>query len=52
MTDTHFGFERVAEKDKAKRVVEVYVEGHLRVRLTEVIDRGSDHERCGYEMVT
>jgi len=37
---------------KPKRVVEVYVEGHLRVRLTELIDRGSDHERCAYEMVT
>jgi hypothetical protein len=36
---------------KPKRVVEVYVEGHVRVRLTELIDRGSDHERCGYEMV-
>ncbi len=36
---------------KPKRVVEVYVEGHLRVRLTEIIDRGSDYERCGYEMV-
>jgi hypothetical protein len=37
---------------KPKRVVEVYVEGHVRVRLTELIDRGSDHERCAYEMVT
>jgi len=37
---------------KPKRVVEVYVEGHIKVRLTEVIDRGSDYERCGYEMVT
>ena len=31
---------------KPKRVVEVYVEGHLRVRLTEIIDRGNDYERC------
>ena len=37
---------------KPKRVVEVYVEGHVRVRLTEIIDRGSDYERCGYEIVT
>jgi len=37
---------------KPKRVVEVYVEGHVRVRLTEVIDRGSDYERCAYEIVT
>jgi cyclic-di-GMP-binding protein len=37
---------------KPKRIVEVYVEGHLRVRLTEIIDRGSDYERCAYEMVT
>ena len=36
---------------KPKRVVEVYVEGHVRVRLTEVLDRGSDYERCAYEMV-
>lgn len=36
---------------KPKRVVEVYVEGPVRVRLTEMIDRGSDYERCGYEMV-
>jgi len=37
---------------KPKRVVEVYVEGHIRVRLTGVLDRGSDYERCGYEMVS
>ncbi len=37
---------------KPKRVVEVYVEGHVKVRLTEIIDRGSDYERCGYEIVT
>jgi len=37
---------------KPKRVVEVYVDGDIRVRLTELIDRGSDHERCAYEMVT
>ncbi len=36
---------------KPKRVVEVYVEGHVKVRLTEVLDRGSDYERCAYEMV-
>ena len=37
---------------KPRRVIEVYVEGHVRVRLTEIIDRGTDYERCGYEMVT
>ena len=37
---------------KPKRVVEVYVEGHVRVRLTEILDRGTDYERCSYEMVT
>jgi hypothetical protein len=37
---------------KPKRVVEVYVEGQVKVRLTEIIDRGSDYERCGYEIVT
>jgi len=37
---------------KPKRVIEVYVEGHVRVRLTELIDRGSDYERVGYEMVS
>ena len=36
---------------KPKRVVEVYVESSVRVRLTEIIDRGSDYERCGYEML-
>jgi hypothetical protein len=36
---------------KPKRVVEVYVEGHVRVRLTEMLDRGSDYERCAYEIV-
>jgi hypothetical protein len=37
---------------KPKRVIEVYVEGHVRVRLTELIDRGSDYERVAYEMVS
>ena len=37
---------------KPKRVIEVYVEGHVRVRLTEIIDRGSDYERVAYEMVS
>ena len=36
---------------KPKRVVEVYVEGHVKVRLAEMIDRGTDYERCVYEMV-
>jgi cyclic-di-GMP-binding protein len=37
---------------KPKRVVEVYVEGHVKVRLTELIERGSDHERCTYELLS
>jgi hypothetical protein len=37
---------------KPKRVIEVYVEGHVRVRLTGMIDRGSDYERVAYEIVT
>ena len=37
---------------KPKRVIEVYVEGHVRVRLTEMLDRGSDYERVAYEMVS
>jgi hypothetical protein len=37
---------------KPKRVVEVYVEDHLKVRLTELIDRGSDYERCAYEVLS
>jgi hypothetical protein len=36
---------------KPKRVVEVYVEGEVKVRLTELLERGSDHERCAYEMM-
>jgi hypothetical protein len=30
--------------------VAVYVEGEVRVLLTELIERGSDHERCAYEL--
>jgi len=37
---------------KPKRVIEVYVEGHVKVRLTEIIDRGSDYERVAYEMMS
>lgn len=37
---------------KPKRVIEVYVEGHVKVRLTEMIERGTDYERVGYEMLT
>jgi hypothetical protein len=37
---------------KPKRVVEVYVEGHVKVRLTEMIERGTDHERCAYELLS
>ncbi len=38
---------------KPKRVIEVFVEGQgaVRVRLTEVIERGSDYERLAYEVV-
>jgi hypothetical protein len=35
---------------KPKRVIEVYVEGHVKVRLTELLERGSDFERVAYEM--
>jgi hypothetical protein len=37
---------------KPKRVVEVYADGDVKVRLTEMIERGSDHERCAYELLT
>ena len=37
---------------KPKRVIEDYVEGHVKVRLTEMIERGSDSERVAYEMLT
>ena len=37
---------------KPRRVIEVYVEGHVKVRLTETIDRGSDYERVAYEIVS
>ena len=37
---------------KPRRVIEVYVDGHVKVRLTEMIDRGSDYERVAYEIVT
>ena len=37
---------------KPKRVVEVFVEGHVKVRLTEMIERGSDYERVAYEMLS
>lgn len=37
---------------KPKRVIKVYVEGHVKVRLTEMIERGSDFERVAYEMLS
>ena len=37
---------------KPKRVIEVYVEGHVKVRLTELLDRGADYERVAYEMLS
>ncbi len=36
---------------KPKRVVEVFVESALRVRLLEALERGADYERVSYEMV-
>jgi hypothetical protein len=36
---------------KPKRVVEVYFEGHVKVRLLELLERGTDYERVSYEMV-
>jgi hypothetical protein len=36
---------------KPKRVVEVFVETAMRVRLVELIDRGNDFERVSYELV-
>lgn len=36
---------------KPKRVVEVYVNAPVRVRLVELLERGSDFERVAYEMV-
>ena len=36
---------------KPKRVVDVFVESPVRVRLTELLERGSDYERVAYEMV-
>lgn len=36
---------------KPKRVVEVFVESPVKVRLTEILERGSDYERVAYEMV-
>ncbi|MEO8143800.1 MAG: hypothetical protein ABI654_06255 [Betaproteobacteria bacterium] len=37
---------------KPKRVIEVYVDGDVKVRLTELLDRGGDYERVAYEMVS
>jgi cyclic-di-GMP-binding protein len=37
---------------KPRRVIEVYVDGDVKVRLTELLDRGSDYERVAYEMVS
>lgn len=36
---------------KPKRVIDVYVESPVRVRLTDVIERGGDFERVGYEIL-
>ena len=37
---------------KPKRVIDVYVEQSLHVRLTEVVERGTDFERIAYEPAT
>jgi hypothetical protein len=37
---------------KPRRVVDVYVDGHIKVKLIEVLDRGNDYERCSYEMIS
>jgi len=34
---------------KPKRVIEVWLESSLQLRLTEVLERGSDFERLAYE---
>jgi len=36
---------------KQKRVIEVYVDSPVRVRLIDVIDRGVDFERVAYEII-
>ena len=37
---------------KPKRVLELFVESAVRVRLTDVIERGADFERVGFEPLT
>jgi hypothetical protein len=37
---------------KPRRVIEAYVQSALKVRLTEVLDRGSDYERVAYEALS
>ena len=37
---------------KPKRVVEVYVDAPVRIRLLELLERGTDYERAAYEVVT
>ena len=37
---------------KPKRVIEVWLESSLQLRLTEVLERGSDFERVAYEMLS
>jgi hypothetical protein len=37
---------------KPKRVLDLFIDAPLRVRLTEVIERGADFERVGYEALT
>ncbi|MDA0275452.1 MAG: hypothetical protein O3A06_02515 [Proteobacteria bacterium] len=36
---------------KPKRVVEVFVESPVKIRLTEILERGSDYERLSHKMV-
>ncbi|HUK03885.1 MAG TPA: hypothetical protein VLV90_02235 [Burkholderiales bacterium] len=37
---------------KPKRVIDVFVDREIKVRLTEMLERGADHERCAYELLT
>ena len=36
---------------KPKRVIDVFVEREIKVRLIDIVERGIDHERCAYELL-
>jgi hypothetical protein len=36
---------------KPRRVIDVFVDSALRVRLLEVLERGTDFERVAYELL-